>query len=76
MDAIDTMLKAADALNTTRHNLMGLAYLCMTMDTMTGEDIWAALYSFAVCCAGQTEKPADDLMRLIAEEQEAKSEQM
>ncbi len=43
MDAIDTMLKAADALNSTRRNLMGLAELCMAMDTMTGEDIWCAL---------------------------------
>lgn len=48
----------------------------MAMDTLTGEDIWAALYNFAVCCAGQTEEPVDDLIRLIAEEQEAKSEQM
>ncbi len=50
MDAIDTMLKAADALNSTRRNLMGLAKLCMAIDTMTGEGIWGALYDFAVCC--------------------------
>ena len=76
MDAIDTMLKAADALNSTRRNLMGLAELCMAMDTMTGEDIWGALYNFAVCCAEQTQERDDDLIRLIAKEQEPKSEQI
>lgn len=48
----------------------------MAMDMMTDEDVWATLYNFAFCCAGQTEKFADDLMWLIAEEQEAKSKQM
>lgn len=74
MDSIDTMLKAADALNSTRRNLMGLAELCMAMDTMTDEDIWAALYSFAVCWAEQTQEPADDLIRLIAREKIARKE--
>ena len=64
MGAIDTMLKAADALNSTRRNLMGVVEPCMAMDTMTGEDIWAALYNYAVCCAEQAQEHADDLETL------------
>lgn len=69
MNAIETMRKAADALNSTRRNLMGLTELCSAMDTMTGEDIWAALYNFAAHCAEQKQEPAEGLTRLIAEEQ-------
>ena len=68
MDAIETMLKAANALNSTRRNLMGLAEFCSAMDTMTEEDIWATLYNFVTHCAEQTQEPAEGLMRLIAEE--------
>lgn len=71
MDAIETMLKATDTLNSTRRNLMGLAEFCSAMDTMTGEDIWAALYSFTTHCAEQMQEPAERLMQLIAEEQKA-----
>ena len=71
MDAIDTMLKAVDALNSTRRNFMGLAELCSAMDTMTGEDIWAALYNFTTHCTKQMQEPAERLMQLIAEEQKA-----
>lgn len=62
------MFKAVDELNSTGRNLMGLAELCSVMDTMTGEDIWAALYNLAAHCAEQTQKPAEGLMGLIAEE--------
>lgn len=76
MNAIETMLKAADALNSTRRNLMGLAELCSAMDTMTGEDIWAALYNLATHCAEQTQEPAEGLMRLIAEEQQKRTDRL
>ena len=70
MDAIERMLKAMDALNSTRRNLMGLAELCSAMDTMTEEDIWATLYSFVTHCAEQTKEPVEALMEEIAKEQE------
>lgn len=38
MDATETMLKAVDAMDFTRRNLMGLAELCSAMDTLTHED--------------------------------------
>ncbi len=56
------MFKAVDELNTTGRNLMGLAELCSVMDTMTGENIWAAPYNLAAHCAEQTQKPAEGLM--------------
>ena len=74
MDAIDTMLKAVDALNSTRRNFMGLAELCSAMDTMTGEDIWAALYNFATHCAEQNQAPAEELTQLIAEMRSSNAE--
>ena len=67
MDAIETMLKAADALNSTRRNLMGLAEFCSAMDTMTEEDIWSTMHSFVTHCAEQTQEPAEELTQLIAE---------
>ena len=74
MNAIGTMLKAADALNSTRRNLMGLAEFCSAMDTMTEEDVWATLYSFVTHCAEQTQEPAEELTQLIAEMQGTKVE--
>ncbi len=74
MDATETMLKAADALNTTRRNLMGLAELCSAMDTMTEEDIWATLHNFVTHCAEQTQEPAEELTQLITEMRGSKPE--
>ena len=74
MDAIETMLKAADALNSTRRNLMGLAEFCSAMDTMTEEDIWTTLYSFVTHCAEQTQEPAEELTQLITEMRGSNSE--
>lgn len=62
------MIKAVDELNSTGRNLMGLADLCSVMGTITGDDIWEALYSLTAHCAKQTRKPAEGLMWLIAEE--------
>ena len=74
MDAIETILKAADALNSTRRNLMGLAEFCSAMDTMTEEDVWATLYSFVTHCAEQTQEPAEELTQLITEMRGSNSE--
>lgn len=74
MDAIETMLKAADALNSTRRNLMGLAEFCSAMDTTTEEDIWATLYNFVTHCAEQTQEPAEELTQLITEMRGSNSE--
>lgn len=43
MDATETMLKAVDAMDSTRRNLMGLAELCSAMDTLTHEDVWMTI---------------------------------
>lgn len=67
MDAIETMLKAADALNSTIRNLMGLAEFCSAMDTMTEGDIWATLCNPVAHCTEQTLEPAGELTQLITE---------
>ena len=76
MDAIETILKAADALNSTRRNLMGLAEFCSAMDTMTEEDVWATLYGFVTHCAEQTQEPAEELTQLITEMRGSNSEHL
>lgn len=47
------MLKAADAFNSAKRNLIRLAELCMAMDTITDKNTWAALYNFTVSYAVQ-----------------------
>lgn len=72
MDATETMLRAVDTMDSTRRNLMGLAELCSTMDTLTHEDVRMTLHSFIAHCAEQMQQPAEDLTQLIAEERKVR----
>ncbi len=76
MDATETMLRAVDAMDSTRRNLTGLAELCSAMGTMTREDAWMTLHSFITHCAEQVQQPAEDPTQLIAEECKARIDRM